>query len=44
MKSELQRLKHEKTTMTQRVKDNQDKIKLNKALPYLVSNVVEVFY
>lgn len=28
--------------MKARIKDNQDKIKLNKQLPYLVGNVVEV--
>lgn len=35
-------MQHEKTAMTERVRDNQEKIKLNKQLPYLVSNVVEV--
>jgi hypothetical protein len=27
---------------TERLKDNQEKIKMNKQLPYLVGNVVEV--
>jgi len=28
--------------MTERIKDNKEKIKLNKQLPYLVANVVEI--
>lgn len=42
MKSENRRLQHEQAAMKARIKDNQDKIKLNKQLPYLVGNVVEV--
>ncbi len=41
-KSELQRLKHEDATMKERIKDNADKIKLNKQLPWLVANIVEL--
>jgi 26S proteasome regulatory subunit T5 len=42
MKSEQQRLMHEQNSVKERIKDNQDKIKLNKQLPYLVANVVEL--
>lgn len=42
MRSESQRLSHEKTVMLERIKDNQDKINNNKQLPYLVGNVVEL--
>ena len=41
-KSELARLKHEETVMLERIKDNKEKIKNNKQLPYLVANVVEI--
>jgi len=42
MRSEIQRLKHEADTQRERIKENLDKIKLNKQLPYLVGNIVEV--
>jgi 26S proteasome regulatory subunit T5 len=42
MKSEKMRLDHEKSSMTAKIKENKEKIKLNRQLPYLVSNVVEV--
>lgn len=42
MRSELQRLTHEQTTMQEKIRDNGEKIKQNKVLPYLVGNVVEV--
>ncbi|KAK9383442.1 P-loop containing nucleoside triphosphate hydrolase protein [Kockiozyma suomiensis] len=42
LRSEFQRLSHEKTTMTERIKDNQEKIENNRQLPYLVGNVVEI--
>jgi 26S proteasome regulatory subunit T5 len=42
MKSEILRLQHEQSSMSERVAENKDKIKMNKQLPYLVSNVVEV--
>lgn len=42
MRSELQRVKHESEAQTDRIKENLDKIKLNKQLPYLVGNIVEV--
>lgn len=44
LKSEQARLFHEHTAAKEKIKDNQDKIKLNKQLPFLVSNVVEVFH
>ena len=42
MKSEKMRLEHEKSSMLHKIKDNTEKIKLNKQLPYLVSNIVEI--
>lgn len=36
------RLQHEKSKMVEAIKDNTDKIKNNKQLPYLVGNVVEI--
>ena len=42
MKSEFQRLTHEKLTMHEKIKDNQEKIENNRQLPYLVGNVVEI--
>ena len=42
MKSEFQRLSHEKQSMLDKIKDNVDKIDNNRQLPYLVGNVVEI--
>ncbi|EKX49880.1 26S proteasome regulatory complex, ATPase RPT5 [Guillardia theta CCMP2712] len=42
MKSEETRLKHEQSSTNERIKENTDKIKLNKQLPYLVGNIVEI--
>lgn len=42
MKSEILRLQHEAAAMKERLQDNLEKIKLNKQLPYLVSNIVEI--
>ena len=42
MKSEKLRLSHEQNSMKERIKDNADKVKMNKQLPYLVGNIVEV--
>jgi len=42
MRSETLRLQHEQDTMKEKIRENGDKIKQNKVLPYLVSNVVEV--
>ncbi|OAL49576.1 26S protease-like protein regulatory subunit 6A [Pyrenochaeta sp. DS3sAY3a] len=42
MKSEFQRLTHEKASMNEKIKDNLDKIENNRQLPYLVGNVVEI--
>ncbi|OZJ02830.1 26S protease regulatory subunit 6A [Bifiguratus adelaidae] len=42
MKSEHMRLQHEQTSMKESIKDNKEKIKMNKQLPYLVGNIVEL--
>ncbi|KAJ2814293.1 26S proteasome regulatory subunit 6A, partial [Coemansia furcata] len=42
LKSEHHRLAHEQQMMAGKIKDNRDKININKQLPYLVSNVVEI--
>eukprot|EP01110_Echinostelium_bisporum_P003526 TRINITY_DN185_c0_g1_i1.p1 TRINITY_DN185_c0_g1~~TRINITY_DN185_c0_g1_i1.p1 ORF type:complete len:338 (-),score=115.40 TRINITY_DN185_c0_g1_i1:19-1032(-) len=42
LKNETVRLTHEVAGIKERIKENNDKIKLNKQLPYLVGNVVEL--
>lgn len=42
MKSEVTRLSHEQKSTAAKIKENHEKIKLNKQLPYLVANIVEV--
>ena len=42
MKSEVQRINHDSETQRERIKENNEKVKLNKQLPYLVGNIVEV--
>jgi 26S proteasome regulatory subunit T5 len=42
MKSDVQRIVHESRAQKERTKENNEKIKLNKQLPYLVGNVVEI--
>lgn len=42
MKSELMRISHELQTQKDKIRENAEKIKLNKTLPYLVSNVIEL--
>ena len=42
MKSDIQRINHETLNQKEKIKENLDKIKLNKQLPYLVRNVLEV--
>jgi 26S proteasome regulatory subunit T5 len=42
MRSETHRLTHEKTHMTEKIKDNANKIENNRQLPYLVGNVIEI--
>lgn len=44
MRSETLRLQHEQSVMKEKIRDNGEKIKQNKVLPYLVGNVVEVRY
>lgn len=42
MRSETLRLQHEQSVMKEKIRDNGEKIKQNKVLPYLVGNIVEV--
>ncbi|KIK57242.1 hypothetical protein GYMLUDRAFT_173292 [Collybiopsis luxurians FD-317 M1] len=42
MRSETMRLQHEQNVMKEKIRDNGEKIKQNKVLPYLVGNVVEI--
>lgn len=42
-KNESTRLMHEQNALKERIKENNEKIKLNKQLPYLVGNIVEIF-
>lgn len=42
MKNDSSRLTHEQANVKDRIKENDEKIKLNKQLPYLVGNIVEV--
>ena len=42
MRSEVMRISHELTAQKEKIKENTEKIKVNKTLPYLVSNVIEV--
>ena len=42
LKDESTRLGEVQSGIRERIKDNQEKIKLNKQLPYLVGNVVEI--
>lgn len=42
MKSEVMRISHELQAQKDKIKENTEKIKVNKTLPYLVSNVIEL--
>ncbi|RWS16741.1 26S protease regulatory subunit 6A-A-like protein [Dinothrombium tinctorium] len=42
MRSEVMRINHELSAQKDKIKENTEKIKVNKALPYLVSNVIEL--
>ena len=42
MKSELMRTSHELAAQKDKIKENAEKIKVNKTLPYLVSNIIEL--
>lgn len=42
MKKELNRIKSDTNKMNKNINDNKSKIKMNKQLPYLVSNIVEI--
>ena len=43
IRSETTRLQHEQSVMKEKIRENGEKVKQNKVLPYLVGNVVEVF-
>jgi len=42
MKSETMRISHELQAQKEKIKENTEKIRVNKTLPYLVSNVIEL--
>ncbi|KAI5642790.1 ATPase family associated with various cellular activities (AAA) domain-containing protein [Phthorimaea operculella] len=42
MKSEVMRISHELQAQNEKIRENTEKIKVNKTLPYLVSNVIEL--
>jgi 26S proteasome regulatory subunit T5 len=42
MRSEVMRISHELQAQKEKIKENTEKIKVNKTLPYLVSNVIEL--
>ena len=42
MKSTINKLQHQMLTQNVKIKENKNKIELNKQLPWLVANVVEV--
>lgn len=42
MRSDVQRIAHESRGQRDRIRENVEKVKLNKQLPYLVGNIVEV--
>ena len=42
MRSDVQRIAHESRGQRERIRENMEKVKQNKQLPYLVGNVVEV--
>jgi len=41
-RSDIQRIQHESRAQRERIRENIEKVKLNKQLPYLVGNVVEI--
>ena len=41
-RSDIQRIQHESRGQRERIRENVEKVKMNKQLPYLVGNVVEV--
>merc|ERR1712117_518915 len=42
MRSDMMRIQHEMQGQKDKIKENTEKIKVNKTLPYLVSNVIEI--
>eukprot|EP00049_Salpingoeca_infusionum_P013709 m.256027 g.256027 ORF g.256027 m.256027 type:complete len:425 (-) comp15512_c0_seq12:1376-2650(-) len=39
---QIQRIQHENLTMTEKIRENEEKVRQHKQLPYLVSNIVEL--
>jgi len=44
LKEEVQRSNREWESYKEKIKNNEEKVKLHKQLPYLVANIVEVIY
>jgi len=42
MRADIHRIQHEMNAQKDKIKENTEKIKVNKTLPYLVSNVIEI--
>lgn len=42
MRNEVNRITHEMQSTKEKIRENEERIKVNKTLPYLVSNVIEV--
>merc|ERR1739848_10140 len=42
MRADIMRIQHEMQTQKDKIKENTEKIKVNRTLPYLVSNVIEI--
>merc|ERR1712242_487058 len=42
MRADIMRIQHEMQTQQDKIKENTEKIKVNKTLPYLVANVIEI--
>jgi 26S proteasome regulatory subunit T5 len=42
MRSEIMRISHELQSQKDKIRENVEKIRVNKTLPYLVSNVIEL--
>merc|ERR1739848_188582 len=42
MRADIMRIQHEMQTQKDKIKENTEKVRVNKTLPYLVSNVIEI--
>ena len=42
MRSDIHRITHESRAQKERIRENVEKVKMNKQLPYLVGNIVEI--